>query len=572
MNVTELKNYLTEKNISVKDFAKITKVKEKKLTRVLDNQAFFTEAELDRVSAFLGVSKNELCCGVFERKGELPEVAEQNNLNHFRYYIKNRFKKLRYIGNILAFITGGLFAVLTLGYVGLMFYGITGLPTILRSLEVILCCLIIPVFGSVLFGDIAKEKLLEKDATAHCKINLESVGVSVMLLVYSICAFVNGFIPVVSLILILLGAVSLPAISVISPFKKAPFKNRGLQFFVYMIPTIVLIVAEVFIRNYVVVITPAESGVAGHALATASNFFSYVFALVISVVFSFCLLGFAKPFIKGVGKFFEPVKKTKTISKQKIIAKTILCILLCVASYLSITLLQGMYLKNMYTNMFEGQEETVNWTADFVTDFESQYKKGEYNVVKFEGLKMKIPKGYKFDKEGEYTTYYKSGEDRLLMLQKTFVSESLDFDLFDEDFGDGKLTEEQLEGIKEDFVKSFGFYPKNFYEWQKLNGMVTLDDIDIFNPRKTTLLSTVFIMKATAIIPDSEYYLYENRDLYATIIIHTIENEEKGDKEMVSVSFGSPNLEYSFTLARPDQDNDKTIEEVTKILNSVKVN
>ena len=156
---------------------------------------------------------------------------------------------------------------------------------------------------------------------------------------------------------------------------------------------------------------------------------------------------------------------------------------------------------------------------------------------------------------------------------KTFASESLDFDLFDEDFGDGKLTEEQLEGIKEDFVKSFGFYPKNFFEWQKLNGMVTLDDIDIFNPRKTALLSTVFIMKATATIPDSEYYLYENGDLYATITIHSIKNKEKGTtKEMVSVSFGSPNLEYSITMARPDQDNNKTIEEVTKILNSVKMN
>lgn len=569
--MTELKNYLSEKNISVKDFAKITNVKEKKLNRVFDNQAFFSDDEATRVSSFLGVSKNELYHGVIERKGELPEVAENNNLNHFRYYVKNRFKKYRYIGNILAFITGGLFAVLTMGYVGLMFYGITGLPTILRSLEVMLCCLIIPVFGSVLFGDIAKEKLLEKYATAHCKINLESVGVSVMLLVYSICAFANDFIPVVSLILILLGAVSLPAISVISPFKKAPFKNRGLQFFVYMIPTIVLIVAEVFIRNYVVEITPAEAGVAGHALATASNFFSYVFALVISAVFSFCLLGFAKPFIKGVGKFFEPVKKTKTISKQKIIAKTTLCILLCVASYLSITLLQGIYLKNMYTNMFEGQEETVNWTSELITDYDTQFKKGEYDVIKFEGMKIKIPESYKFNKDSDYASVYKKGEDSIIMLQKPMYEYSHDFDIFDEDFGDGKLTEEQLEGIKEDFIKSFGFYPKTFYEWQKLNGMVTLDDIDIFNPRKTAILSTVLIMKATAVVPNSEYYLYENGDLYATIIISTIENEEKGNREMVSISFGSTDLKYGVTMARPDQDNETTIEEIIKILNSINI-
>lgn len=237
-----------------------------------------------------------------------------------------------------------------------------------------------------------------------------------------------------------------------------------------------------------------------------------------------------------------------------------------------ITLLQGIYLKNMYTNMFEGQEETVNWTSELITDYDTQFKKGEYDVIKFEGMKIKIPKDYKFDKEGEYTTYYKSGEDRLLMLQKTFVSESLDFDLFDEDFGNGKLTEEQKEELKEAYIKYFGIYPKNMYEWHKLNGSVTLDDVDIFNPQKTALLSATLITKSVAAVPDSEYYLYENGDMYATIIIHTVKNEEKGNREMVSVSFGSPNLEYSFTLAHPDQDNDKTIEEVAKILNSVKMN
>lgn len=222
--------------------------------------------------------------------------------------------------------------------------------------------------------------------------------------------------------------------------------------------------------------------------------------------------------------------------------------------------------------MLEGKEDTVNWTADFVTDFESQYKKGEYDVVKFEGMKIKIPKGYSFDKKTNYTTIYKKGEDNFIMLQKPMYEQPLDFDLFDEDFGDGKLTEEQKEELKSDYIKYFGVYPKNMYEWHKLNGSVTLDDIDIFNPRKTALLSTTLIMKSVAAVPDSQYYLYENGDLYANIIIHTNENEEKGDKEMVSVSFGSPNLEYSFTLARPDQDNNVTIEEVTKILNSVKMN
>jgi len=77
-----LKDYLADKKISVKDFAKITKVKEEKIQRVLDCRDFFDNDEVARISAFLGVSKNEFYHGVLERKGELPEVAEQNNLNH----------------------------------------------------------------------------------------------------------------------------------------------------------------------------------------------------------------------------------------------------------------------------------------------------------------------------------------------------------------------------------------------------------------------------------------------------------------------------------------------------------
>ena len=153
----------------------------------------------------------------------------------------------------------------------------------------------------------------------------------------------------------------------------------------------------------------------------------------------------------------------------------------------------------------------------------------------------------------EYSDVYKKDEEHILIFQKPYdsLSSETGFDLFDEDFGEGKYTPEQIQEIKDTFVDSFGFYPDSYYEWQKLNGMVTLDDIDIFNPRKTAVLSTVFIMKATMVVPDSQYYLYENEDLYATITIKKTENTEKGDREMVSVSFGSTGLEYSFTMVRP---------------------
>ena len=61
--MTELKNYLTEKNISLKDFAKITKVKAKKLTRILDNQAFFSDDEATRAS--FKIRKTCICRRLF---------------------------------------------------------------------------------------------------------------------------------------------------------------------------------------------------------------------------------------------------------------------------------------------------------------------------------------------------------------------------------------------------------------------------------------------------------------------------------------------------------------------------
>ncbi len=571
MNMTELINYLSEKNISVKDFAKITKIKVKRLNAVLNNQAFFSEGELNRVSAFLGVSKNELMHGVIERKGELPEVAEQNNLNHFRYYIKARLRGPKRLFNLFDLIGGFSFVAIWALYIISLFMGVSGLPTILRSADIMLLCFIIPACGIFFLNDIARPKVIEKRTTPDSKINLETMGISLLLLVFSISAFVNDFIPVEALALIIAGAIALSVLFIVSPFKNKPFNNRFLQFVVYMLPTAILIVAEVFVRNYVVKITPEEEGAAGEALATASDMFCMVLGLLIFGVFYFSMVQYYNVFAKGAGKFFKPCQKSKSISKGNLSRYIIAYIIIGCVVFLSIWVSQGLYLKFIFTNTLAEHEEDVNWTAEFITDFEAQYKKGEYDVVEYEGMKIKIPEAYYFDKKTEYNITYKVGDDCLLMFQKPIELESgmSDLDLFNENFGEGKITEEQKEAMKQDYIKYFGFYPKTMYEWQKIEGLVTLDDLDIFNPRKTVVMSTALMMKAVASVPDSEYYLYENGDLYATIIIHTIENEEKGDKEMVSISFGSPNLEYGMTLARPDQDNVKTIEEVTKILNSI---
>ncbi len=568
--MTELKEFLTDKNISVKDFAKITKVKEKKLKKVLDNQAFFSGDEANRVSTFLGVSNNELYHGVFERKGELPEVAEQNNLNHFRYYLKNRFKTKknihRFFGTLLGFF-GGLLLVF---YVAVMFIGVSGLPTILRSFDVMLFCLIMPLIGISMVQDFAFEKTYKKKSVKENNLKKESLAFSALVLLFGIVSFANEFIPVTVLIFLIVSAISQVLLSFTSVFKNKPFINGFARFGLYAIPTIFMLAASGFLEDSL------NKNVSDDIMSSSSSEVAMVFVglmlfWLIFASFVFALKQADNVFVEGTGNLVSPMKKEKTITKKRMTVSTIIYSLFACLIFLGICASQGLYLKYIYMNMLEGKEDTVNWTADFVTDFESQYEKGEYDVVKFEGMKIKIPKGYSFDKKTEYTIIYKDGEERLITFQKPFYSDSkdADYDLFDEDFGEGKLTEEQKEELKNDYIKYFGVYPKNMYEWHKLNGSVTLDDIDIFNPRKTALLSTTLIMKSVAAVPDSRYYLYENGDLYATVIIHTIENEEKGDREMVSVSFGSPNLEYGITLAHPDQDDSITIEEVTKILNSI---
>lgn len=567
MNMIELKNYLTEQNISVKDFAKITKIKAKRLNTVLSGTACFTTGELDRISAFLGVSRNELMHGVTERKGELPEVAEQNNLNHFRYYIKTRLKGVKRLFNLFDLFGGFSFVAIWALYIISLFMGISGLPTILRSADIMLLCFIIPGCGIFLLNDIARIKVIEKRTIPDSKINLETLGISILLLIFSISAFVNDFIPVEALALIITGAVALSVLFIVSPFKNKPFNNRFLQFIVYMLPTAILIGAEAFIRNYVVDITPEEEGAVGEALATASDMFCMVFALLIFGVFYFSMVQYCNVFVKGAGKYFIPYKREGAISKGKLTRYIIAYVLVACVVFLSVLASQGIFLKYIFTNTLAEQEESVNWTADFITDYDNQFKKGEYQVVEYEGMRVKIPKGYKLDKATEYTITYKKDDQNAIIFQIPIES-----GLENSDYAEEVLTAEQRDLIKASFIKEYGFYPETIYEWQKIMGMVTSEDIDIFNPQKTAVLYSVLTMKAVATTGDFSYYLYEKDGMYASITSHLVENNESGNRDVVMISFGSMDLEYGIMFTHPAQEEAATVDKIEKIINSIEQN
>lgn len=250
MNMTELINYLSEKNISVKDFAKITKIKVKRLNAVLNNQSFFSESELNIVSAFLGVSNNELIHGVTERKGELLEVAEQNNLNHFRYYLKNRFKTKKNIHRFLEALLGFFGGLLLVFYVVVMFIGVSGLPTILRSFDVMLFCLIMPLIGISMVQDFAFEKTYKKKSVKENNLKKESLAFSALVLLFGIVSFVNEFIPVTVLIFLIVSAISQVLLNFASVFKNKPFINGFARFGLYAIPTIFMLAASGFLEDF----------------------------------------------------------------------------------------------------------------------------------------------------------------------------------------------------------------------------------------------------------------------------------------------------------------------------------
>ena len=68
------------------------------------------------------------------------------------------------------------------------------------------------------------------------------------------------------------------------------------------------------------------------------------------------------------------------------------------------------------------------------------------------------------------------------------------------------------------------------------------------------------------------YYLYENDGMYASITAHIVENAEKGNRDVVSISFGSMDLEYTIMFTNPVQDENANVEKIEKILNSIEQN
>lgn len=566
--MTELINYLSEKNISVKDFAKITKIKTKRLNMILNNQAYFNNKEMEVVSAFLGVSKNELFHGVTERKGELYEVTEQNNLNHFRYYLKNRFKTRknihRFLEALLGFFGGGLLVF----YVVLMFIGISGLPTILRSFDVMIFCLIMPLIGMCWIQDFSFEKIYKKKSVKENNLKKESIAFSAIVLLFGTVSFVNEFIPLTVFIFLLLSAISQILLSVTSVLKNKAFINGLVRFGLYAVPTILMLAASGLLEGFL------DKNVPDDIMSSSSNAVAMVIIglmlfWLIFASFIFALKQMDNVFIEGVGNLVSPMKKEKTITKKRMAVSFAIYGLFVCLVFVGISASQGLYLKYMYTAMFEGQEETVNWTAEYITDYETRYKKGEYDVVKYKGNKIEVPVGYKLNRKTDEKITYKKGENSHLMLSTLHYDEK-SLGLFDNDYGEDKITEKQKQELKEDFIKYFGVYPTTMYEWQKLYGSITLDDVNILNPKKTALMLSIFAMKSICTVPDSEYYLYENGELYATILIHTINNKEKGTtNELVDICFGSTDLEYNITLIRPAEKGDGALEDAIRILNSI---
>ena len=562
-----LKDYLADKKISVKDFAKITKVKEEKIQRVLDCRDFFDNDEVARISAFLGVSKNEFYHGVLERKGELPEVAEQNNLNHFKYYVKNRFKGARRLCLFLNEIFGLAMVVTLFIYIGSLFLSGIGNAVDLRSFETILCCFAIPLAFIDYFWARSYKKVFKKRSVNGNEIKTEGIGISLMVLIYAVTSFIKTYITIETFVITVIAAILISVLSVSSVLKRIPLHKRFISFAVCMIPTALLFAADSFVDKNIEKTLPAEDALFGSI--SSEVVIGIIFSVLIIGVFNYCIILFFNSFVEKTGEYFQPMKKEKSISKKIIVLRTVAAIVLCCYFFVAVGASQGVFIKFVYSKVFAEDEAALNWTAESLTDYDTEYKKGEYQLLEYEGLQLKIPKGYSLDKETDYSVVYKTDEECYLTFSKPYSSESVG-DFLNEQYIDGELTESQKERVENAFIENFGFYPDNIYDWFKLQGSVTLDDVEVFNPEKAAIMSIVLVMKSVTTVPNSKYYLYENGDLYATVFAYTIENDN-GKKEIISVNFGSKNLEYKITFIDSDKGDKTTLEEVTKTLNSVNI-
>lgn len=570
----DLNKLLLDKGVDQKDFCEMTGISKKRFDNLLAQKSVLSLPEIERVSAFLGVSVPEFFNGVYVRKGELEEVAKTNNENRFSYFLKSATKKYDKYLKIGERI-GNIFIIL------LIFIYLATVVFSLIDVVFVPVVAILAIFLPVTLsweGMRVGKKLIGKNIPAkQSHINYVSASFVIAFLLIGITTFIMDIITIPVLVLLLACAalvavpMVLPKIKIKDVVKEAcGCASIGLSV-VLSFTSFALI--NIGTKDKINFENPYEMFFSKELteLLEKSVLSSALFAISFTLIIFFVLYK-KYLFVTKAYNYFAPMTEKVEENKANVAKKLIAALLSATLSCAIMFMCEGVFYKVLYSTAFE--ENELNWTAEYIDDFSSSFSDGEFDTIENNGATIQIPKGYILEEDENDIHRYKNDKDEYILFSfDDSITDSFTVDLYKmiaED-GDVEIPEGFLQEKRKEYEKHLGIYPETFYEWEKLYSTYTLDDVSIFNGPRSRLLLSVFVMKSVVGMSQSEHYLYERDDVCASVTtIHSLTN----DRFTYFVRFDtldSASGKYTVSITTTSDNSEDAYETTVKILNSITI-
>lgn len=591
----DLNKLLLDKGVDQKDFCEMTGISKKRFDNLLAQKSVLSLPEIERVSAFLGVSVPEFFNGVYVRKGELEEVAKTNNENRFSYFLKSATKKYdKYlkigerIGNIFIILLIFIYlATVVFSLIDVVFVPVVAILAIF-----------LPVTLSWEGMRVGKKLIGKNIPPKQSHINYVSTSFVIAFLLIGITTFIIDIITIPVLVLLLACAalvavpMVLPKIKIKDMVKEAcGCASIGLSV-VLSFTSFALI--NIGTKDKINFENPYEMFFSKELteLLEKSVLSSALFAISFTLIIFFVLYK-KYLFVTKAYNYFAPMTEKVEENKANVAKKLIAALLSATLSYAIMFMCEGVFYKVLYSTAFE--ENELNWTAEYIDDFSSSFSDGEFDTIENNGAKIHIPKEFVLSEDDEdkdvnvginedtgeeenkdadenSALSYKNDNEELISFQFDDVySDGFTYDLYKliAESGDVEVPEEFLEKKQKEYERYFGVYPETYFDWMKLCSSYTIDDISIFNGTKARLLLSVFVMKSVAGTYDTDRYLYERDGVCASI---TSMYAEITDKRLTVINFDdsdSRSGKYDIHIITSGDNAEEAYDLMVKILNSI---
>lgn len=571
----DLNKLLLDKGVDPKDFCEMTGISKKRFDNLLAQKSVLSLPEIERVSAFLGVSVPEMFNGVYVRKGELEEVAKANNVNRFSCFLKPATKKYDRFLEFAELLGTVFFIVFYLLFTSTIIFNLLNVTFVT---EIAVLALVIPCSFAWECMRIGKKLIGKNIPPKQSHINYVSASFVIAFLLMGITTFAKGIIDIPVFVLLLVCSV-LVAIPMLLPKLKIKDTVKELCGYVSIgLSAVLSFVSFVLVSNrgndikvdfenpYELLFSNEIPMLLRQSLVGAALFL-ISFTLII-----FFVLYKKHQFVTKAYTYFVPMTEDVKENKANVAIKLI-------AAFLSVAIVtvvalgfEGAFYKTLYSTAFE--ESELNWTAEYIDDFSSSFSDGEFDTIENNGATIQIPKGYILEEDENDIHRYKNDKDEYILFSfDDSITDSFTVDLYKmiaED-GDVEIPEGFLQEKRKEYEKHLGIYPETFYEWEKLYSTYTLDDVSIFNGPRSRLLLSVFVMKSVVGMSQSEHYLYERDDVCASVTtIHSLTN----DRFTYFVRFDtldSASGKYTVSITTTSDNSEDAYETTVKILNSITI-